>query len=72
MSIKFFEDGVDTKILPPFIALLRSSNKDIVCNTLKALGNIALDTSEQRDLVINEGTIQPILDFVVPSSSVNI
>ena len=48
----------DSKIIPPLIALLRSSNKDIVCNTLKALGNIALDTSEQRDLVINEGAIQ--------------
>ena len=52
MSIKFYEDGVDTKILPPLIALLRSSNTYIVCNTLEALGNVALASSEQRDRVI--------------------
>ena len=54
----------DSKIIPPLIALLTSSNTDMVSNTAKTLGNIAQDTSEQRDRVISEGAIQPILYYV--------
>ena len=60
----------DTRIIPPLIALRLSP--DVACNAIKALGNIALDSSEQRDLVISEGAIKPILGLIKPSSSVNI
>lgn len=60
----------DAKIIPPLIVLLRSSNADVVRNTVKTLGNISLDNTEQRNLIISEGAVQTIIYYVKRSAPV--
>ena len=51
---------VEHDAIPSFILLLSSDNIEIVEEALKALGNIAFDSPDLRDLVFDAGVIEPL------------
>jgi len=50
--------------IPPFIALLSSSNPNVAEQAVWAIGNIAGDGPELRDLVIKHGCVNPLIKLI--------
>ena len=57
---------VDQKAIPSLILLLSSDNLEIVEEALNALGNIAFDSPDMRDLVFDAGIIEPLKQLTLP------
>jgi len=55
---------VRAEAVPQFIRLLASPNVDLREQSVWALGNIAGDCPELRDYVIEQGVLQPLIDFL--------
>lgn len=47
--------------IPKFVALLRSPEENVCEQAVWALGNIAGDGPQLRDMVIDAGAVQPLL-----------
>jgi importin subunit alpha-1/8 len=59
---------VDSGAVPAFVKLLSSPNSNVCEQAVWALGNIAGDGAELRDLVIKNGIIDPLLALVRPDT----
>ncbi|KAG8459018.1 hypothetical protein KFE25_006563 [Diacronema lutheri] len=57
--------------VPIFVQLLLSSNDDVREQAVWALGNIAGDSPECRDLVLNHGALLPLLEQLNPNSKMS-
>jgi len=55
---------VDSGVTPLLINLLSSSNIELVEQCIWALGNIIGDSKDYRDLMIEQGMLNPLLSFV--------
>ena len=60
---------VELGAITPLVKLLSSPNSNVCEQALWALGNIAGDGSELRDLAISFGIIDPILALIRPETS---
>ena len=56
--------------VPIFVQLLMSPNDDVREQAVWALGNIAGDSPECRDLVLTQGVLNPLLAQLKPESKV--
>ena len=56
--------------MPVFVNLLSSPEPDVREQAVWALGNIAGDSSETRDFVLNSGALQPLLSLLSDSSKI--
>ena len=59
---------IDDGAVPIFVSLLGSASDDVREQAVWALGNIAGDSPEYRDLVLSEGALQPLLKLLEPSA----
>merc|ERR1719238_303931 len=57
--------------VPIFVQLLMSPNDDVREQAVWALGNIAGDSPECRDLVLTQGALQPLLEQLNPNSKMS-
>jgi len=57
--------------VPIFVQLLMSPNDDVREQAVWALGNIAGDSPECRDLVLTQGVLQPLLEQLNPNSKMS-
>jgi hypothetical protein len=57
--------------VPIFVQLLLSPNDDVREQAVWALGNIAGDSPECRDLVLNHGALLPLLEQLNPASKMS-
>jgi importin subunit alpha-6/7 len=62
---------VEAGTVPIFVRLLNSPNDDVCKQALWALGNIAGDSLPFRDLVLQAGAMQPLLDQLKQNSKVS-
>lgn len=62
---------VEQGALPIFVDLLRSPNDDVREQAVWALGNIAGDSPNFRDLVLQSGGLQPVMNVLSTSEKVS-
>jgi len=60
--------SVESGAVGPFVALLSSPNSNVCEQAVWALGNIAGDGAELRDLVIKCGIVEPLLALIRPDT----
>merc|ERR1719272_377899 len=63
---------VEHGALPIFVELLRSPNDDVRDQAVWALGNIAGDSPNFRDLVLQSGGMEPVLAVITGSEKISI
>lgn len=59
---------VEANAVPAFVKLLSSTNSNVCEQAVWALGNIAGDGAELRDLVIKCGIVEPLLALIQPDT----
>ena len=61
---------MNAKAEVPLITQLKSANSDVAQVAIETLAHIISDNEDFCDRVINEGAIYPLLELIVPDSSV--
>ena len=62
---------VNANGVPPLVALMGSASIDVAEQAVWAIGNIAGDSPECRDLVLTHGALQPLLEQLNPNSKMS-
>uniref|UniRef100_A0A061QX28 Importin subunit alpha n=1 Tax=Tetraselmis sp. GSL018 TaxID=582737 RepID=A0A061QX28_9CHLO len=62
---------IENNAVPIFVQLLRSPNDDVREQAVWALGNIAGDSPACRDLVLNHGALQPLMEQLRDGSKIS-